>query len=338
MPQADKVWQKAFIYRGAYQRENQKMSTPGEAFIVKARLRNFGEGTLDLNDGGIKFYAKTGRFRKRREIAREISIAEIEGVEKQGNDLTIAWKGTTDMFVIEQTSQLEIIYEKISTKLTERKVEQEKETTANQKRNEIAQTTIQAIDTADPLFRLLNSLHGHVDWKLLESICLQAEEEAGKLSGLNTNPIHLDLKPTSTAVKERRPKETAERAYDVLKTLYQHFDDTSSLNDGSEKDHPNQHDSNLAVQAIYILNDLELSAVVGDEEIEKETSELLKVLDELSKVPGSKIDVNSIKISLETFRADKEKKPETLENIKSSAKQHFNEIINPKSTTAQQPT
>ena len=73
-------------------------ATPTE-LTVKARLRNFGDGVLVLADDAVKFYVETGRFRKHRKIVREIPLADVESVERQGNDLSIVWKGTTDMFV-----------------------------------------------------------------------------------------------------------------------------------------------------------------------------------------------------------------------------------------------
>src|SRR3989304_2501952 len=87
-------------------------AAPAE-LTVKARLRNFGDGVLVLADDAVKFYVETGRFRKHRKIAREILLADIESVERQGNDLSVAWKGNTDIFVMAQPSQVEPIYERI---------------------------------------------------------------------------------------------------------------------------------------------------------------------------------------------------------------------------------
>src|SRR3990170_8285677 len=84
---------------------------------VKARLRNFGDGVLVVADDAVKFYVETGRFRKHRKIAREIPMADVESVERQGNDLSIIWKGATEMFVVEQAAQVEPIYERITTTL-----------------------------------------------------------------------------------------------------------------------------------------------------------------------------------------------------------------------------
>src|SRR4030065_2418831 len=96
------------------------MTVPPTELTAKARLRNFGDGVITIDGDAVKFYVETGRFRKHRKIVREIPLADVESVERQGNDLSILWKGTTDMFVSEQAAQVELIYERIMSALKER--------------------------------------------------------------------------------------------------------------------------------------------------------------------------------------------------------------------------
>src|SRR4030067_3273989 len=110
-------------------------ATPSE-LTVKTRLRNFGDGILVIADDALKFYVETGRFRKHRKIAREIPMADVESVERQGNDLSIIWKGATEMFVVEQAAQVELIYERITTTLKERTKDVKKEEATDQKQVE----------------------------------------------------------------------------------------------------------------------------------------------------------------------------------------------------------
>src|SRR4030066_584719 len=131
---------------------------------VKARLRNFGDGVLLVAGDAMKFYVETGRFRKHRKIAREIPMADVEGVERQENDLSIVWKGVTEMFVVEQPAQVEPIYERITTTLKERTKEPEnKEEVTNQKQVDLAYSTLKAMETADSLFDFLRSRLGRGD-------------------------------------------------------------------------------------------------------------------------------------------------------------------------------
>ena len=91
-------------------------ATPTE-LTAKARLRNFGDGVITIADDAIKFYVETGRFRKHRKIIREIPLTDVENSELQGNDLSVAWKGVTEMFAVKQTSQIEAIHERITAAL-----------------------------------------------------------------------------------------------------------------------------------------------------------------------------------------------------------------------------
>src|SRR4030066_1188248 len=230
---------------------------------VKARLRNFGDGVLLVAGDAMKFYVETGRFRKHRKIAREIPMADVESVERQENDLSIVWKGATEMFVVEQAAQVEPIYERITTTLKERTKDAENKETASQKRVELAQLTAKAMETADFLFDILRNLHGRVDWDLLGTSFKQSEENVKELVS-QANSLCLDITRLSAAVQERRPREIAEKTYDILKTIYGHFDGMASSSEDAERCHLNQRDARLVIQASYVSNDMLLGAVLGD--------------------------------------------------------------------------
>jgi hypothetical protein len=78
-----------------------------------------------------------------------------------------------------------------------------------------------------------------------------------------------------------------------------------------------------------------LGTVVGDDEVEKEGAELLKVLDELSRLPSLKIDVNAVKTSLDKLCAEKEKQGLVIEEIRLMLEQQLKELIAP--TASDQP-
>jgi hypothetical protein len=317
------------------------MSATSTATVAKARLRNFGDGVLELTDDGIRFYVETGRFRKQRKISREIQFADIESVERQGNDLRIIWKDNTDMFALEQQSQIESIHGRITAALKDRSKGEENKETANQELNELAQTTSYAIETAHSLFEILGNLHGRVDWKLVEGSLMQFEENVGKLASQGANPVCLDIKPVLAAVQKHRPEEIAEKAYDVLKELYEHFDGLVS-SEASEQFHPNRRDAKLTIQAIYVLNDMALGSVVDDDVVGKEGGELIKALEDLVKSSGSQIDVNAVKTSLNKLCNEKENQRAMMEEIKSTLEQKLKEQIvatagNPPITVNHQP-
>jgi hypothetical protein len=305
-----------------------KMSATKPAIIVKARLRNVGNGVLEVNDESVKFYVETGRFKKRREIVREIPIAEVEGVERQESDLSVTWKGNIEAFAIEQASQVETIHERITLALKKRQKSTEiKPTTVEETRNDLPQTITNAIEVGDSVFNLLQHLHGRVDWKLVENSYQQLEQAVGKLPSQLEDLASLDVNPLSLAIQARNPRETSEKCFDLLKTLYHYFDDESpSAVEGPEQVHPNRHEAKLVLHAFYILNDTALGAFVG-EKTEEEDTELLKTLDEFSKLPDSKLNFDAVKASLGKLSEGKRKQREVFDETKLILRQQLKELI-----------
>jgi hypothetical protein len=302
-------------------------AAPAE-LTVKARLRNLGDGVLVITDDSVKFYVETGRFRKKRKIAREIPMADVESVERLENDLSIVCKENTDVFAIAQPSQVEPIHEKLTAALKVRTKETETKEAANQKQVELVQLTLKAIETVDSLFVLLKNLHGRIDWNLVETSFKQSEENVKNLTSQATS-LCLDLTQLSAAVQERLPKEIAEKAYNILKTLHEHFAGLASLGENTGQVHPDFQEAKLLIQASYVLNDMQLGTVVGDDSVEKEGSELLKVLDDLAKLPGSKIDSNAVKTSFDKMCGEKEKQSLVAEEIRLMLEQQLKETSSP---------
>jgi len=292
---------------------------------VKSRLRNFGDGVMVLADDAVKFYVETGRFRKHRKIVREIPLSDVESVERQGNDLSIFWKGTTDMFVIAQLSQVELTFERMTAAVKERTKDAEKKEANDQKQVELAQMTANAMETADSLFDILRNLHGRVDWSLVENNFKQSEEKVKNLAS-QPNSVCLDIRYLSAAVRERRPKEIAEKTHDALKALHEHFEGMASSVEKEEQFHPNSRDARLSIQANYVLNDLLLGTVVG-EDVGKEGGELLKITDALSKVPDSKVDAEEVKAALDRLCVEKEKQNLILAEIRSVLGRQLKELF-----------
>ena len=302
------------------------ITTPTE-LTAKARLRNFGDGVITIDGDTIKFYVETGRFRKHRKIIREIPLSDVENSELQGNDLSVDWKGVTEVFALKKASQIEAIYERITAALKERKEETAKKEAAEGKQAELGHLTIKALETADSLFDILRNLHGQVDWKLVENIFKKSEENVKNLAS-QTNSVCLDVRQLSAAVQERNPKEIAEKTHDALRVLYEHFNGSSSV-ENNEQIHPNRRVAILAIQASYILNDMHLGTIVADDDVGKEGSELLRVLDDLSKLPGSKAEADKIKAALDRLCVDKENQNLILTEIHSMLGQQLKELLVP---------
>jgi hypothetical protein len=302
------------------------MTAVTEELTEKARLRNFGDGFIGITDGVLKFYVETGRFRKHRQIIREIPFAEVENVEQQGNDLSIFWKDTKDVFAIAKPSQVEPVLQRIMAALKEHTRETETKIVTDQQGKETTQLTVKILDTSDSLFSILKNLHGRLDWNLMETNFQSVQENVKNLAN-QPNSLCIDLTQLSAAVQERRLKEISGTTFDVLKALYVHFDELFSPSENAEQFHLNCQDSRMIMQANYISNDMLLGAVVGDNTLEKEGAELMKILDSLSKLPGSKIDTNAIKAELDKLCAEKENRVAIVEDMHLMLGQNLREFV-----------
>jgi hypothetical protein len=302
------------------------MTAVTEELTEKARLRNFGDGFVVITDGVLKFYVETGRFRKHRQIIREIPFAEVENVEQQGNDLSIFWKDTKDVFAIAKPSQVEPVLQRIMAALKEHTKETETKIVTDQLGKETTQLTVKILDTSDSLFSILKNLHGRLDWNLMETNFQSVQENVKNLAN-QPNSLCIDLTQLSAAVQERRLKEISGTTFDVLKALYVHFDELFSPSENAEQFHLNCQDSRMIMQANYISNDMLLGAVVGDNTLEKEGAELMKILDSLSKLPGSKIDTNAIKAELDKLCAEKENRVAIVEDMHLMLGQNLREFV-----------
>ena len=80
---------------------------------VKAHLIGLGSGKLEFIDNTIKFHIKKSRLRRRKEFSKEIPMADIEGMNRVGNELSIKCKWVTYPFIIEEKEIAGTIFEKI---------------------------------------------------------------------------------------------------------------------------------------------------------------------------------------------------------------------------------
>ena len=293
---------------------------------AKASLRNLGSGRLEFIGNTIRFHMEKGYFKKRKKIAREIPLTEIESIERVGNELSITWKGVTDLFVIEETELVGMIHERITEALNEQEKMLEDEEAAKQRRNELAKILSGAIEIVNSLFDVLRSLQGRVDWNRVEGYLKRSEENVRSFTGQKIGTINLDFTKLSLAVKEHLPEEISKETYSILISLHNYFSGLSSNSEFLEQIHPNYHDIKTSILAYYLLNDIALGTIVGDEEIGKESNELVMVLDDLSKETDLKIDFDAIKDIMNKLLMEKGKES-TIEKSRSVFRQQLKELL-----------
>jgi len=276
---------------------------------AKARLRNVGNGTLELVNNTIKFQVEKGKLKKQKEIAKEIPIADIESIERAGNELSVTWKGTTDRFVMEKAETAETLHARLIEALHPPipiTTLETKEEPPKQKPNELVQTLANALKVTDSLFDILRCLHGRVDWNHVESHLGGYKENARRFAD-QTGGVSFDFARLSSAVKDHLPEEISKETYNSLRVLFEHFNGLTSPGESSAQIHPNNDDARKVIAAYYTLNDIILGTVVGDDEVGKETNELVGVLDDLSKGAGLKINVDGFKDVVKRLGAESAK-------------------------------
>jgi hypothetical protein len=293
---------------------------------VKAYLIGLGSGTLEFIDNTIKFHISKGRLRKRTEVVREIPLTDIEGMDRVGKEISITWKGITDIFVVEETESAGAIFKKIPKASREQKKVFEDKEVAKQERNEISKTVSVTMNIVDSLFDILRSLHGWVDWDRVDGFLKRSEENAARLTDQEMKIIELDFTKLSSAIKERLPEETSKETYNVLRLLHDYFGGLDSENEYLKEIHPNYYDAKTAIQAHYLLNDIVLGTILEDEEIGKEHNELLITLEELSKGTGLKININAIKNVIAKLGAEKGKES-VIEKSRAVFRQQLKDLI-----------
>ena len=235
--------------------------------LVKAHLIGLGSGTLEFIDDTIKFQIETGRLRKRRELSREIPMSDIEAINRVGNELSITWKGSTDIFVIEKAELVGTIFEKIPKASEEQKRLFEDKKVVKQQSNEVSKMVNAAMGITDSLFDILRSLHGWVDWNRIEYLLKKSVKKAKDLKDQKSNLLELDFSKLTLAIKERTQEEIAKETFNLLRLVYDYFIGADSENETIKEIHPNYFDAKTIIQAHYLLNDIVLGSIIGDEEI-----------------------------------------------------------------------
>jgi hypothetical protein len=293
---------------------------------VKAHLIGLGGGTLEVIDNTMKFYIKKGRFRKRNELFREIHMTDIEGMNRVGNELSVTWNGTTDTFILEDTEVAGTIIEKIPETLREQRGISEDEEVAKQKSNQISKIVSIAMEIADSLFDILRSLHGWVDWNNIQAFSKRFEENLGALTKEAIGRIEMDSKKLLLAIEEQLTEEISKEAFDLLRVLHAYFSRLVSENDSFNKIHPNYSDARTTIQAYYLLNDIGLGTIVGDDEIGEEHDELAITLENLSKATGLKIKIEAIKDVI-TEMGSKKGKESAIEKSRTVFRRQLHTLI-----------
>jgi len=263
--------------------------------LVKAHLIGLDSGYLEFTNNTLRFYIEKGRFRKQQQLVRDIVLADVEEVNLEGKELSITWKGSHNIFVLDDIESSEAFLGKVLGTSEESKKPFKDEIVTKPQSNEVGKILSAGMDIADFLFNILRSLNEWVDWNRVEGLVEKSISRVVEVSNQEISFLEFDFSKLKLAVKERLHEEVSKEAFGLLKLLYDYFVSAESANAGLVEIHPNYFEAKTAIQAYYILNDIVLGSILDDEEVIEEQTELFLKLEDLEKSANLKININAVK-------------------------------------------
>jgi hypothetical protein len=237
----------------------------------------------EISENVLKFFVTKGFLKKHLVTVKEIPISEISAVESLGNQLRVTWQGFTDSFVIYKKGEsFSKLRDQIQSLLAEQQKTLENAARAKQRKSDITELIDASIRTVDASFNVLLSLQvKNINWANLETFANGLGENLN-LAWKMLPSLSLDFSNVHEAIKNQTPGKTSKETFNVLKSLYDYFEELK-LEDDMGDVHPNFKDAQSAIFAYYMLNDLWLAKLVGEKDSADEVLELEVALQNLSK-------------------------------------------------------
>lgn len=270
--------------------------TPSKS-ASKAYLRNFGKGELEYANGTLKFYLLKGMVLKRKELAKSIPLAETVDVCLEGKELTVNWKDSVERFVVEDASFAGLILEQANKPSTTSIETLPAPTmvapgvvlatkTESSKRIVDSGDVFEVVDSA---FDLLRSLHGNVNWDLINGSLKQLVKSAKRV-GEDPAFVDFDASWLTSAVNSHDVESIKSECLKILENVCSNHEATVSVS-GSQ--------SFAAVVLIYCeFNDIFLGSLVGDEKVAEEVSKFSQGLGNFAKTRNLELDIEGIERSV----------------------------------------
>ena len=154
----------------------------------------------------------------------------------------------------------------------------------------------------------------------------RSEENAKHLTDQKIVLIPLNFAKLTSAIKAHLLEETSKETYSILKYLHDYFSRFTNANDSLRQLHPNAHDTKTIILAYYLLNDIMLGSIIGDEEIGEEQKELLMTLEGLAQSTKLKININAIQTVISKL-GDETGKESVIEKSRMLFRQELKNLI-----------
>jgi len=256
--------------------KKQPSDSEGQENPPKKKQKGIEVTKVEVSDNIAKFFVAKGLGKKKWILVREIPVLEIERIEKLGNKLSVTWNGITDeFFTKEKTDLFGKLVDQVNGILgDQRKTKENNENNekASLRRNEMLDVINTSIGVIDQAFNVLIDLQEkRINWQRLEAYSKGFGENIS-FTGQTMPPLNLDFSKIASAIKSQIPKEASNEAYSILKALHGYFNGLN-LDDDSKENHPNFQNAKAVFLAYFMLNDLLLGKIVGDNENQEENSQ-----------------------------------------------------------------
>lgn len=255
---------------------------------------------FEIIDNTAKFYTAKGLTKKQWVVVREISLADIEHVEKFGNELTVTWKGVTDSFFTKEKIDLfSGLQEQVNTLHETRQKTAEVNGRATLRRSELLEVINSALNVVDLSFDVLIGLQEkRINWTQMETLSSGFTDKFN-FNGQTLPPLNFDYSKIDAAVKTQVPKDASEETLGILKKTFEYFNGLNPEEDIKETE-PSFETAKTLISAYFMLNDLLLGKAVGEKDSEKETSAFQVELERLAEAKFT-VDFEDVKRSIDEF-------------------------------------
>src|SRR5665647_216567 len=194
------------------------------------------------------------------------------------------------------------------------------------RRTELLELVKVSIGLIELSFDILISLQEkRVNWVRLE----QYSKDFGPNKNFTLQtmpPLNLDFLKISSAINSQNLQKTSKETYNILKTIFEYFNDLS-IDDDFKDSIPNFQSAKAIILAYYTLNDLLLGKLVGDKENKKESHQLESALEILSNNTSFKVNIEELRVNIENLTPDND-----LEGVIDNARGIFKEQLKQIST------
>lgn len=294
--------------------KNKKRRTSSSAFLSsqetiqvpfssKAVSNSLGQGQLEFVDDAIRFRTSKGRFSNRKEVIKEIPVSDVEGIKLFGDELSVSWRGGSDVFVVEEVALAERIREIVSLHLEEQRRNEQNLATM---RLETTRAVSLVLEIVDSLFDVLRSLQKKSNWKQIESNSRRSEVAGKRLMNQTSFAINLEFSKLLGAVEIHLPVETSRETYGLLRIVHDYFLLASKSKLPGES-HSDSKGIGKTILAYYTLNDIILSITVGEKDNQREISQLMALLESLPNAADLKVNFGELKGVIDKLGTEKEK-------------------------------